>query len=118
MARKILFGPGGRYGRRYNLPCRDLNMGDQRLGPMTHVFKFHTFHQPWLHGPCGMRAFMGLNAGLLVGAHDMYPLVLQVGRLLRPLADRLDVCVTWLRVLGAMVIEPIARLMRFYVRFF
>jgi hypothetical protein len=55
-----------------------------------------------------MRAFIGLNAGLLIGAHDLHTLVVSVGCLLRQLADGLDVCVTWLGVFGACVIEPIA----------
>ena len=55
-----------------------------------------------------MRAFIGLNAGLLVGAHHMHTLFMQVRRLLIQLADGLDVCVTWLRVLGPVVMEPIA----------
>ena len=65
-----------------------------------------------------MRACIGLHAGLLVGAHDMHTLFMQVRRLLIQLADGLDVCVTWLRVLGPVVIEPVTRLMRFHVHFF
>lgn len=118
MAHKILFGSGRPYGRRHDLPGCDLKIGDQRLSPMTNVFKFHAFHQAWLHGTCGLRAFIGLNAGLLVGAHDMHPVFMQLGRLLIQLADSLDVGVKLFRVLGSVVIEPIARLMRFQVRFF
>jgi hypothetical protein len=55
-----------------------------------------------------MRAFIGLNAGLLIGAHDMHTLVVEVGGLLIQLADGLDVCVKLLGVFGAFVIEPIA----------
>jgi hypothetical protein len=57
---------------------------------------------------CGMRAFMDLNAGLLIGAHARPTLVGQVGCLLIQLADGLDVCVKLLGVFGAFVIEPIA----------
>jgi len=41
---------------------------------MPNVFKFYALYQTWLHRSCGMRAFIGLNAGLLIGAHDMHPL--------------------------------------------
>jgi hypothetical protein len=75
---------------------------------MPNIFKFDAFHQAWLHRMCGRRAFIGLNAGLLIGAHDMHTLVVSVGCLLIQLADGLDVCVKWLGVFGAFVIEPIA----------
>jgi hypothetical protein len=55
-----------------------------------------------------MRAFIGLHAGLLIGAHERHTLVVYVGCLLIQLADGLDVWVTWLGVFGACVIEPIA----------
>ena len=55
-----------------------------------------------------MRAFIGLHAGLLIGAHDMHTLVVYVGCLLIQLADGVDGCVKWLGVFGALVLEPIA----------
>jgi hypothetical protein len=55
-----------------------------------------------------MRAFSGLHAGLLSGAHEMHTLVVYVGCLVIQLADGLDVCVKWLGVFGACVIAPIA----------
>ena len=54
-----------------------------------------------------MRAFMSLNAGLLIGAHEMHTLFVSVGCLGIQLADGPDVCVKWLWVFGAMVMEPI-----------
>ena len=116
MSHKILFGPGRTHGGCNNLPCRDLKIGDQRLGSMTNVFKFHAFHQARLHGPCGMRPFIGLHAGLLIRAHDMYPVCMQLLGVVIQLADRLDVCVKLLRVRRPVMIEPIPRLMRFEVR--
>ena len=73
VSHKILFGPGQAHGGCDNVSCRDLKIGDQRLGSMTDVFKFHAFHQAWLHGPGWMGPLIGLNAGLLIRAHDMYP---------------------------------------------
>ena len=72
MAHNILFSPGRPYRRRPDLPGRDLNIGDQRLRAMPNIFKFDAFHQAWLYRTCGMRAFIGLNAGLLIGTHDMH----------------------------------------------
>ena len=118
MAHNILFGSGRPHGRRPDLPGCDLNIGDQRLSPMTTVFQCHTFHQAWLPGTCGLRACIRLTAGLRVGAHDLHPVCMQWGRLLRPLADGLDVCVKWRRLLGPVVIEPRARLLRCPVRCF
>jgi len=118
MTHNILFSPARPHGRRHAWPGRDLNMGDQRLGSRPNIFKFHAFHHAWLHGTCGRRAFIGLHAGLLVGAHDMHTLVMQLRRRLRQLADGLDVCVKWLRGLGPVVIEPVTRLMRCHVHFF
>lgn len=113
MSEKIFFGPGGPYGRRHDLPGRHLKIRDQRLRAMPNIFKFYTFHQAWPHGTRRVRTFIGLNAGLLVGTHNMYPLFMQVGRPLIQLADGLDICVKLLGVLDAVVIEPIPRLMRF-----
>lgn len=75
MAHKILFSPGRPHGRRQDLPGRDLKIGDQCLRAMPNIFKFDAFHQAWLHRTCGMRAFIGLDAGLLIGAHDMHTLL-------------------------------------------
>lgn len=118
MSDKILFSPGRPHGRCHDLPCRDLKIGDQRLGAMTDVVTFRAFHQAWRHGPCGMGPLIGLNAGLLIRAHDMYPVFMQLLGVVIPLADRPDVCVKWLRVCGPVMIEPIPRLMRFQVRVF
>ena len=108
MAHKILFSPGRPHGRRQDVPGRDLKIGDQCLRAMPNLVTFDAFHQAWLQRTCGMRAFIGLNAGLLIGAHDMHTLVVSVGCLLIQLADGLDVCVKLLGVFGAFVIEPIA----------
>lgn len=77
-------------------------------GPCRIYSKFDALHQAWLHRACGMRAFMGLNASLLIGAHDMHTLCVSLGCLLIQLADDLDVWVKLLGVVGAVVIEPIA----------
>ena len=108
MAHKILCSPGRPHGRRQDLPGRDLKIGDQCLRAVPNIFKFDAFHQAWRHRTCGMRAFIGLHAGLLIGAHDMHTLVVSVGCLVIQLADGLDGCVTWLGVFGAFVMEPIA----------
>ena len=108
MAHKILFSPGRPYKRCPDLPGRDLNIGDQHLRAMPTICKFDAFHQAWLHRTCGMRAFMGLNAGLLIGTHEMHTLFVSVGCLLIPRAHGLDICVKWLGVFGAVVSEPIA----------
>jgi hypothetical protein len=74
MAPKILFSPRRPHGRRQDLPGRDLKIGDQRLRAMPNIVKFAVFHQAWLQRTYGMRALIGLNAGLLIGAHDMHTL--------------------------------------------
>jgi hypothetical protein len=75
MAHKILFSPGRPHGRRQDLPGRDLKIGHQRLRAMPNIFKCNAIHQAWLHRTCGMRAFIGPNASLLIGAHEMHTLV-------------------------------------------
>ena len=104
--------------RCHDLPGRDLKIGDQRLGPMTNVFKLYAFHQAWRHGPCRMGPLIGLHAGLLIRAHDMYPMFMQLLGVVIQLADRPDVCVKLLRVRRPVMIEPIPRLMRLQVRVF
>lgn len=118
MTHNILFSPARPHGRRQDVPGRDRTIGDQRLGSMPNLGKFHACPHAWLHGTCGMRAFIGLKAGLRVGAHDMHPVVRQLRRLLIQLADGLDVCVTWLRGLGPVGIAPVTRLLRCQVHFF
>ena len=51
---------------------------------------------------------MGLQAGLLLGAHARPPWVVSGGGLVRPLAEGLDVWGTGRGVFGALVREPIA----------
>jgi hypothetical protein len=109
---EILFGPRRAHGRCQYLPCRDLKIGDQRLSPMTNVFTFHTLCQPRLQRPCGRRAFVGLNAGLLIRTHDMHPVGMQVVGVVIQVAYRLDFGVKWLRVPSPVMIEPIPRPMR------
>lgn len=112
MAHKLRFGPGRPHGRGNPWSGCDLKIRHQRLRPLPHVFKFHPLAQPRLHGPCGMRPFIRLNAGLLIRAHAMDPGCLQGWGLLIQRADGLDVGVNLVRVLRALMIEPIARVMR------
>jgi hypothetical protein len=49
----IFFSAGGPDGRRDHVPGCHLNVCDQCLGAMAHVFKFYTFHASWLHGGVG-----------------------------------------------------------------
>ena len=108
MAHNILFSPGRPHGRRQDLPGRDLKIGAQCLRAMPNICTFDAFHQAWLPRTCGMRACIGLHAGLLIGAHDRHTVVVSVGCLLIQRAEGLDVCVKWLGVFGALVLEPIA----------
>lgn len=112
MSHKILFGPRRPHGRCNNLPSRHLKIGDQRLGPMPNVFKFHALYQARLQRPGRMSPFIGLNAGLLIRAHDMHTVGMQGLGIVIELAYRLDVCVKLLRVRSPLMIEPIPRLMR------
>jgi hypothetical protein len=116
MSHAILFGPRRAHGRCQYLPCRDLKSGAQRLSPMTTVFKFHTLCQPRLQRPCGMSAFVGLNAGLPLRPHDMHPVGMQVLGFVRQVAYRLDVGVKWLRVPSPVMSEPLPRPRRLSVR--
>lgn len=118
MSDKIFFSPGRPHGRCHDLACRDLNIGAQRLGSMTDVCTCYAFHQAWRHGPCRIGPLMGLNAGLLLRAHAMYPVCMQLLGVVIQLADRPDVCVKLRRVRRPVMIAPIPRLMRFQVRVF
>jgi hypothetical protein len=106
MAHKILFRPGRSHGRRQDLPGCARKIGAQCLRAMPKIFKFDTFHEAWLHRPWGLRAFMGLTAGLRIAAHAMHTLVVSVRCLWIQLADGLDVWVKGLGGVGAFVIEP------------
>ena len=116
MSDTICFSPGRPHGGCHDVPGRDRNIGDQRLGAMTAVFTCHAFHQAWRHGPGGMGPLMSLHAGLLLRVHDLYPVCMQLLGVVLPLADRPDVCIKWRRVRRPVMIEPIPRLMRFQVR--
>lgn len=48
MSHELRFGPRRAHGRCQYVPCRDLNIGDQRLSPMTKVCNCHTRCQPRL----------------------------------------------------------------------
>jgi hypothetical protein len=65
-----------------------------------------------------MSPFIGLNAGLVIRAHDMSIMLMAwLDRLLQ-LANRLDVFITLLRILGAFMMQPIPRLLWFSSGFF
>jgi hypothetical protein len=106
MAHNIRCRPGRPHGRRQDVPGRDLNSGDPCLRARPTIGKVDALHQAWLQRTCGMRAFIGLNAGLLIGAHDRPPVVVSVGCLLLQRAAGLDVCVNLLGVFGAVVMAP------------
>ena len=113
VSHKILFGPGWAHGGCNDVSCRDLKISYQRLGSMPNVFEFHPLDQPRLQRPCGMRSFIGLNAGLLIRTHHMYTMGIQVLGVVIQLADRLDIGVKLVGVRRPVMIEPIPRLMRF-----
>ena len=106
MPHKILFGPRRPHGRRHDLPGRDLKIGDQRLGPMPNVVKFHTLDPTRLQRLCRMRPFIGLNAGFLIRAYHMYPVCMQLLSAVIQLTYRVDVGVKLLRVRRPVVIKP------------
>jgi hypothetical protein len=108
MAHNILCSPGRPHGRRQDLPGRDRNIGDPCRRARPHLCTFDACHQTWLQRTGGLRAFSGLHAGLLSGAHEMHTGVVSVGCLVLPRADGLDVWVTGLGVVGAVVSAPIA----------
>lgn len=64
-----------------------------------------------------MGALIRLHAGFLISTHHMHPLRVQLGRAMIQLTNGLDAFVELLRILGALVIEPIAGLMGFELRF-
>ncbi len=59
-----------------------------------------------------MFSLQRLNAGLLVGAHQMNPLSLQFRRFFVKFTDRCDLVVKLLWVVRAAIIQPVARQMR------
>ena len=82
------------------------------------MYSHSTLPPAWLHGPGRMGPLIGLNAGLLIRAHDMDPMFMQLLGVVIQLAHRPDVCVKWRRVRRPVMIEPRPRLMRFQVRVF
>ena len=108
MSHKIFFSPCRTYGRCHNLPGRHLNIGHQRLGPMPNVCTFHTFDQAPLQRRCRMRPFTGLHTGCLIRAHHMYSMCMQLLGVAIPLAYRVDICITWLRIRSPVMSEPIS----------
>ena len=107
MTHNIRCSPAGPHGRRQDLPGRDLKMGDQRRRARPKIFTLHAFHHACLQRTCGRRAFMSLKAGLLIGAHELHPLLVSWGCLVIQLADGPDVWGKGRWVFGARVIEPI-----------
>lgn len=116
MLHTILFGPRWSHGRRHDLPGRHLKSGDQGLRPMPNVFKFHALDPARLQRPCRIRPFIGLHTGLLIRAHDMHTVFMQGLGCVIEVAYRPDVGVKLLRVRRPVMMEPIPRLMRFYIR--
>ena len=104
---EIFFSPGGSHGRRNHVPGCHLKVRDQRLGAMTNVFKFHSFHASRLHRAGRMGTFNSLNTRLLIRADNVHPLLSQWLRVLIQPTDGLYGRVKVLRVLCPFMIEPV-----------
>jgi hypothetical protein len=103
----ICFRAGGPARRRNHVPSCHLNVRGQRLGAMTHVFKFYSFHASWLHGAGRMGTFKRLTTHVLIRADEVPPWLSQWLRLLIHGTDGLYGLVKVLRVLCPFMIEPV-----------
>lgn len=74
-----------------NLSRGYLEVGDQRLGSVPNVFKFLRFRLARCHRMGGMKSFQGLDAGFLIGAHQVDARLMEFLRLVIQLTDRSDV---------------------------
>ena len=89
MADKIRHGAGLPHRGVADPAGGHFEVGDQRLRTMAAVFKPLSFRRlAGCHRPGRMEPLQSLNAGLLVGADDMHPLLMELCRLLIELADR------------------------------
>lgn len=103
----IFFSPGGSHGRRNHVPGCHLNVRDQRLGAMTTVGTFHSFHASRRPRVGRMGTFKSLNTRLLIRADHVHPVLSPWVRVLRQPTDGLYGLVTVLRVLCPFMIEPV-----------
>jgi hypothetical protein len=104
---KILFGTGISHHGADDPTRRYLEIGDQRLRPVADVFKLLRFRLTSLHRPGGVSPFQRLDAGLLVGADHMYPLLMEFHGLVIQLAH----CPHLLPELGFIrhvIVQPMA----------
>ena len=71
-----------------HLACRHLEVGDQRLRPVSDVFKLRGFRFAGLHRTGGVEPFQRLDAGFLIGADQVYSLFMEFRSLVIELAHR------------------------------
>lgn len=78
---KIVLGAGVAHRGANDLSRGHLEVGDQGLRPMAHVFELLGFRFARRHRAGGMEPFQRLDAGFLVGADHMDPVLMEFSRL-------------------------------------
>jgi len=89
--------------------------GNQRLRAVADVLKFAQFHYAFDHWTRLVFALYGLDAGLFVGRDHVHPHPCQAERLLVEVADGLDLAIKRLWILSPLVVEPVAKPVRFEI---
>ena len=79
---------------------------------MADIFKLLALDEAWPRRPRGMRSLQGLDACFFIGTEHMDTLCMEDGGLGIQRAHCGDVFVKLLRLLGTVIIEPIAGQMR------
>jgi hypothetical protein len=87
---EVGFGAGGSQAGRDDLTGRHIQIGDQAEGPMPFIFEFLSFDMTRQHRQGRMKSLEGLDAGHLIGAHHMRPLLSKRGGGFIDLTDGAD----------------------------
>ena len=111
MTGKIRLGAGRSHRGGDDLARSHREAGNQSLRAMANVLKFAQFDLAFDHRAGLVFALCGLDAGLFIGRDQMHASPSQSGRLLVEIADGLDLAIKRLRILSALIREPISPLM-------
>lgn len=106
---EVRFGAGLATRGRDHLPTGDIEVDDQRLRTVPHVFELPPFDLARSQGKTWMLALQGLHAGQLVGAEHPFTRLRQFGCLL---VQRVDVCHLLLELLVGCWRQPVANQVR------
>ncbi len=94
-----------------NLPRRDYQAGNQATRAVADVFERATFWSAWFHGPTGILALQGLDAGFFIDAQHQFAVLVHTGRVQIELGD---VQGFGLKI-GVRAVQPLGAAMRLEV---